>query len=274
MTGDVRRDTRIVVQLEQRQAFFVLMGLLVLFAGVLVLGYTLGLHVGTPRTAPSAAAAPGRTPATPAVALTFEDGIAEPTPPADPLPVAPTPAARLARARAAVTQAEETHAATAAATVPPPTPPEALPPVRERDPGAPPRPPAEEVDRRVDEVTSDALNVLRALRADDGRDKPSPPPAASRPQTPGEAEVAAVTEVERRWTIQVGAFQERQDALDLLDRLRSRGHNPFLASSDLRERGRWYRVRVGRFSDRDTARNHLSRLDAAEGLKGAFVARM
>ena len=80
--------------------------------------------------------------------------------------------------------------------------------------------------------------------------------------------------LERRYTVQVGAFQERSDALSLLDKLRGRGHNPFLLSSKVRERGRWYRVRVGRFADKTKAKEYQRRNETAEGIKGTFVARM
>ena len=116
--GDVRPDTRIVVQLEQRQVFFVLMGILVLASGILVLGYVLGLNVATPATMSARALTEGRRaersvvrqPAASddKVELTFHEKVMSPSPAAEPLPEAPSAqeqARRGALAKAAVAKA-------------------------------------------------------------------------------------------------------------------------------------------------------------------------
>jgi len=341
--GSRHPDSRIVVQLEQRQIFFVLMGILAMASGILVLGYMLGLRVGAPAALEARAQAAPKDARRAAVdvsdaarkrvELTFHERIMSPTGQAQPLPEAPTAeeqARRVRRARAAVASAAKAaearkveaslvdavtvakplpgkapqadrSAATAGgpkaggpkagdpkAAPPKADPPKALPkkalpkkalpkkalpkkaavPVRvastsfpERvGPKSSSRLPAAEA--RVDEVTSDALSVLKRLRKDRGA-----------PATPSKV-ASPARRPERRYTVQVGAFQERSDALSLLDKLRGRGHNPFLLSSKVRERGRWYRVRVGRFSDKAKAKEYQRRIETAEGIKGTFVARM
>ncbi len=119
------------------------------------------------------------------------------------------------------------------------------------------------MERRVDEVTADALSILKKLRTG-GDDRPAP--AKRRPG-------GAAPGANRRYTVQVGAFREKSDALTLLDKLRAGDHNPFLVSSNVRSRGRWYRVRVGRFASKDKAQVYQRRIEVAEGLKGTFVAR-
>ncbi len=296
MLGDVRPDTRIVVQLEQRQVFFVLMGILVLASGILVLGYVLGLNVATPATMSARALTEGRRaersvvrqPAASddKVELTFHEKVMSPSPAAEPLPEAPSAqeqARRGALAKAAVAKAAKLAAAAAkqakaapvkkasakkapAKKAPAQAPKRAVKKVAAAKPAvkvAAARlrpPPAEAVERKVNEATADALSILRKLRADHG--KPAAPAAAR------------VTSTERRYTVQVGAFQKRADALALLDKLRSRGHNPFLVSSKVRSRGRWFRVRVGRFADKDKATDYQRRVEVSEGLAGAFVARL
>ena len=115
MGGKGYPDSRIVVQLEQRQIFFVLMGILAMASGILVLGYMLGLRVGAPAALEARAQAANRDdrragadgpdPARKRVELTFHERIMSPTADAQPLPEAPTPeeqARRAQRARAAV----------------------------------------------------------------------------------------------------------------------------------------------------------------------------
>lgn len=50
------------------------------------------------------------------------------------------------------------------------------------------------------------------------------------------------------YTLQVGSFQERQDASEMVQKLQRAGYGAFLVSVNMPERGgRWYRVRVGPF---------------------------
>lgn len=289
MISDARSDSRIVVQLEQKQVFFVLMGILVLASGILVLGYVLGLNVATPASMSTKALADGRRsergvlrsddPAEAKVELTFHEKVMSPSAALAPLPAAPTPEERErqgALAKAAVAKAMAKAKAKAA------TPiesvaraPEQVAPISRTkrptpdstSPAAGRRNPAHAVERKVDEAAADALSILRKLR------EGAPAPAHAAVAAPA-ALVAPVAGPERRYTVQVGAFQERTDALALLDKLRTRGHNPFLVSSKVRSRGRWYRVRVGRFADKDRAKEYQRRVEVSEGIKGAFVARM
>jgi cell division septation protein DedD len=56
-----------------------------------------------------------------------------------------------------------------------------------------------------------------------------------------------------RFTLQVRAFPERDRAEELVEHLRQRGVRAYLSSGEVRGRGKWFRVRVGRFSSRDDA---------------------
>jgi cell division septation protein DedD len=300
--ADVRPDTRIVVQLEQKQVFFVLMGILVLASGILVLGYVLGLNVATPAAMSAKELADGRrsqrgavrqgSDDESAVELTFHEKVMSPTAAATPMPEAPTVEEVKRRgmlAKAAVAKAIEqarapalgkpAKAAPKADKIPAKLAPVVAAKAKKNAPAAPAvkitaaknssarRAPAAAVERKVDEAAADALAILKRLRK--AQEKPSPPSAAGAPATVADASVT-----DRRYTVQVGAFQTREDALAMLDKLRGRGHNPFLVSSKVRSRGRWYRVRVGRFADKSKAKDYQRRVEVAEDLKGTFVARL
>jgi cell division septation protein DedD len=67
-----------------------------------------------------------------------------------------------------------------------------------------------------------------------------------------------------RFTLQIRAFQEREKAEELVEHLRQRGLEAYLTEGEVPGRGRWYRVRVGRFSTREGAQEQLQRLEAQE----------
>lgn len=76
---------------------------------------------------------------------------------------------------------------------------------------------------------------------------------------------------ERRYTLQVGSFVDKDSAQKLVVRLRTRGYPAYLMEATLSEQDIRYRVRVGSFVDKPDARRMADRLEAKEGLK-AFVA--
>lgn len=67
-----------------------------------------------------------------------------------------------------------------------------------------------------------------------------------------------------RFTLQVSAFQDREEANELIRLLRSHGHNPYLMETEVPGRGRWYRVRLGKFSDRKAAEEFQARFEREE----------
>lgn len=69
-----------------------------------------------------------------------------------------------------------------------------------------------------------------------------------------------------RYTIQVASYNERGMAEDEVRRMKKRGYAAFIVSSELPEKGTWYRVRVGSFSTRSSAERLLNELKTKEGL--------
>jgi DedD protein len=73
------------------------------------------------------------------------------------------------------------------------------------------------------------------------------------------------------FTLQLSAFQERQEADRFAARLRDRGYAPYILTSEVPGKGTWYRVRMGSFASKDAASRYLSDFKRETQLD-AFVA--
>lgn len=72
------------------------------------------------------------------------------------------------------------------------------------------------------------------------------------------------------WSVQISATQERPAAQLLLDRLKSKGFAAYIVEAEINS-GRWYRIRVGRFSTSQEAEKTRQDLQSRENLANAFV---
>jgi len=96
-------------------------------------------------------------------------------------------------------------------------------------------------------------------------EKSPPSPAAPTvvPELPREKLKKAIAAVERpprevssppvAFSLQLSASQAREDADRFAAKLRAQGYQPYIVESDLKDRGRWYRVRMGKFSSKEAA---------------------
>jgi cell division septation protein DedD len=80
--------------------------------------------------------------------------------------------------------------------------------------------------------------------------------AASLPRPPAEL---------GRFTVQIGASQEKDDAVRLASRASGAGLRAYVAEARVPGKGLWYRVRVGAFPDRVSAERY--RRDVERELK-------
>ena len=69
-----------------------------------------------------------------------------------------------------------------------------------------------------------------------------------------------------RFTLQVRAYPDRDKdkAEELVEHLKQRGFEAYLASAEVNGKGTWYRVRVGKFQSRDTAERFREKLQSEE----------
>ena len=73
------------------------------------------------------------------------------------------------------------------------------------------------------------------------------------------------------FTLQLSAFQTRDEADRFVARLRDRGYAPYIVAAEVANKGTWYRVRMGSFPSRDAASRYLADFKRETQLN-AFVA--
>jgi cell division septation protein DedD len=75
------------------------------------------------------------------------------------------------------------------------------------------------------------------------------------------------------FTVQVASYRDRSDAEELAQRLTRKGYQAFVAEAEIPGKGKWYRVRVGRFGTRKEAASFGESLKRKErSLKSVYVA--
>lgn len=129
---------------------------------------------------------------------------------------------------------------------------------------APPKPALQEKKLTFYETLSGPMEGTSAVRFEAPESGPTAtddqeeiPPAAGRDRA--------------HYTLQVGSFVEEELARKLVEGLRRKGYPAYMVPVELDEKDRRYRVRVGRFSSKDSARRLAHRLSDAEGLQ-SFIA--
>lgn len=70
----------------------------------------------------------------------------------------------------------------------------------------------------------------------------------------------------KRYSIQVGSFQDKSEADLLVDELNNNGYPAYLIKSTIPQKGVWYRVRVGYFQTRKEAEKFSSEIKKREKL--------
>jgi cell division septation protein DedD len=70
----------------------------------------------------------------------------------------------------------------------------------------------------------------------------------------------------------VASLQDAKTADEMVTRLRKEGYSAHRTSVTIPGKGRWYRIQVGRFSDREQAAQTIHALES-KGLKPILVSR-
>jgi cell division septation protein DedD len=85
------------------------------------------------------------------------------------------------------------------------------------------------------------------------------------------ASLKQATSTKLRYTIQVSSYLERQAAEEDVRRMKQNGFAAFIVSSELQGKGTWYRVRIGRFTNRDAAEKLQKEIHAKVGMESIVV---
>jgi len=112
-------------------------------------------------------------------------------------------------------------------------------------------------------IAEDAAAPSKAVVADEPRSPPEP----VKPEPSRERLKQAIEKIEKpspeqaprggAFTLQLSASQVREDAERFAAKLRAKGYQPYVVESDVRDRGRWYRVRMGEFASKEAAAKYL-----------------
>lgn len=73
------------------------------------------------------------------------------------------------------------------------------------------------------------------------------------------------------FTLQLSAYQKKDEAERFAGRLRDKGYAPYIIEATVPEKGTWYRVRMGRFGTKEAAQRYLTDFKRETQLS-AFVA--
>lgn len=81
-----------------------------------------------------------------------------------------------------------------------------------------------------------------------------------------ETVIASAPSGKVRYTVQVGSYPDRDLADEEMKRMKKRGYAAFITATELPEKGTWYRVRLGSFSNKAAAEKLAKELRTKEGL--------
>src|SRR3989337_384539 len=75
-----------------------------------------------------------------------------------------------------------------------------------------------------------------------------------------------------RYTVQIAAFQKEEEANQIVNNLKSKGYPAFIKTAEVPGKGTWYRVRIGTFTTRVTAKLYANNLKNLEpSIKFVFI---
>ena len=69
-----------------------------------------------------------------------------------------------------------------------------------------------------------------------------------------------------KYTIQVGAFKDKEWAKELRDKLKKEGYSAYLVSAEASSGKNWHRVRIGHFTTKEGAKEFAQNLERKEKL--------
>ncbi len=94
-----------------------------------------------------------------------------------------------------------------------------------------------------------------------------------RPRTAKKETAPAKTDASKlRYTIQVGSYPEKAMADDDARNMKKRGYAAFVVATDIPDKGKWFRVRIGSFSNKQSAEKLAKELKSKEDIEGFITA--
>jgi cell division protein FtsN len=135
--------------------------------------------------------------------------------------------------------------------------------------GREPRPENEQIDiskEEVIETEKGSTGDIKYTFPEELTKKPEPPRPIEEPRR-------EQIQAERRggYSIQVGSYRKAGGAAAKVSQWQSKGYDAFLSIGEIANSGTWYRVRIGSFKNRESARKFLNRLTEQENVSAIIV---
>ncbi|MDO8526255.1 MAG: SPOR domain-containing protein [Deltaproteobacteria bacterium] len=141
--------------------------------------------------------------------------------------------------------------------------------------------------QRVAEMLEDSAGRTRPLpprEKSDWKTAPTPVTAAPRPTVEASPpkEEPVITAAPKQepvvqtaptapFSVQVGSYPNADEAHTMVDYWKKKGEKAWLVSADIPGRGRWYRVRLGGFQNKEEASSYLKNLQSDQEVDGFVV---
>jgi cell division septation protein DedD len=128
--------------------------------------------------------------------------------------------------------------------------------------------------RAVAAALAAAQTLATAAEPDKPSDKPSSPsdkPSSDKPAS--DKDKAKHDGKKGKFTLQISSFQERAEADALLARLGAGGYKPYIVTSNVADKGIFFRVRIGEFGSKSDAQDAKSDFEKKEHLL-AYVTKL
>jgi cell division septation protein DedD len=116
--------------------------------------------------------------------------------------------------------------------------------------------------------------VAEEMPAEEQAAEPSNQVALRQAQPAQEVERGAVrikSAPNAKYALQIGSYQQMNEANAMIQKWKDRGYPAYLMIADIPDRGRWYRVRLGGFSNRDEANKYKREFEAQEQVETIVV---
>ena len=77
----------------------------------------------------------------------------------------------------------------------------------------------------------------------------------------------------QQFAVQVGSYPDVKEASYRVEEWKAKGYPAYMTIANLGDKGQWYRVRIGGFTDKSDAGKYLDQLASKEGIEDAFVVK-
>ncbi|PIU57502.1 MAG: hypothetical protein COS89_04380 [Deltaproteobacteria bacterium CG07_land_8_20_14_0_80_38_7] len=74
-----------------------------------------------------------------------------------------------------------------------------------------------------------------------------------------------------KYSLQIGSYQQVNEANGIVEKWKNKGYPAYLMIADIPDRGRWYRVRIGGFANRDEAHKYKKEFEGLEAVETIVV---